>query len=72
LFKEKALKHFKEFTRSVNAFDVDRVKKNEMAWTPDQKFNKSLDKVAKEFFWVKHAYSRRQCFGLPSNIHENM
>jgi hypothetical protein len=57
LFKGKALQHFKEFNQSANAFDIEEVKKNMPPWTPSQKFNETLDKVMKDFFPVKHAYS---------------
>jgi hypothetical protein len=63
LFKGKALQHFKEYTRTVNNLNNERGKSDKTPWDDDQKFFKVLDRVAKEFFPVKHAY-RMQCFYL--------
>jgi hypothetical protein len=43
LFKGKALQHFKEYTRTVEIFDADRVKKKKTKWTDEQKFYEILD-----------------------------
>jgi hypothetical protein len=63
LFKGKALQHSKEYTRTVDSLNEDRVKRDKTPWDDDQKFFEVPDRVAKEFFPVKHAY-HRQCFYL--------
>jgi preprotein translocase subunit Sss1 len=68
LFKDKALQHFKEYTRPVDSLNEDRVKRDKTPWDDDQKFFEVLDQVAKEFFPVKHAY-RRQCFYLRYHLY---
>jgi hypothetical protein len=68
LFKGKALQHFKEYTRTVEIFDAERVKKKKTKWTDEQKFYEILDRVAQEFFPVKHAY-RRQCFYMRYHLY---
>jgi hypothetical protein len=68
LFKGKALQHFKEYTRAVEIFDAERIKKKKTKWTDEQKFYEILDRVAQEFFPVKHAY-RRQCFYMRYHLY---
>jgi hypothetical protein len=68
LFKGKALQHFKEYTRTVEIFDAERVKKKKTKWTDEQKFYEILDRVAQEFIPVKHAY-RRQCFYMRYHLY---
>ncbi len=68
LFKGKALQHFKEYTRTVEIFDAERIKKKKTKWTDEQKFYEILDRVAQEFFPVKHAY-RRQCFYMRYHLY---
>ena len=61
LFKGKALQHFKEFSRSIEQVNQERIDNGKSEMSAERKFTEILDKVAKEFFPVKHAY-RRQCF----------
>jgi hypothetical protein len=68
LFKGKALQHFKEYTRTVESLDAVRVQKGKTSWSDEHKFYEVLDRVAKEFFPVKHAY-RRQCFYLRYHLY---
>ena len=68
LFKGKALQHFKEFTRTVESLNDERIERGKTPWDDDQKFFEVLDRVAKEFFPVKHAY-RRQCFYLRYHLY---
>jgi methyl coenzyme M reductase subunit D len=48
--------------RSIDAFEVEQVKKNKTAWPPNQKFNEALDKVMTEFFPVKYAIRGGKAF----------
>jgi hypothetical protein len=68
LFRGKGLQHFKEYTRTVDSLNEDQVKRDKTPWDNDQKFFEVLDRVAKEFFPVKHAY-RRQCFYLRYHLY---
>jgi len=68
LFKGKALQHFKEFSRSIEQVNRERIDSGKTAWSEERKFSEILDKVAKEFFPVKHAY-RRQCFYLRYHLY---
>jgi hypothetical protein len=68
LFKGKALQHFKEYTWTVDNLNDGRGKRDKTTWDDDQKFFEVLDRVAKEFFPVKHAY-RRQCFYLRYHLY---
>ncbi len=62
LFKGKALQHFKQYTHAVEKVDVERnARQKKTPWTEEQKFYEILDRVAQEFFPIKHAY-RRQHF----------
>jgi hypothetical protein len=67
-FKGKVLQHFNKFTRNVDSLNEDQVKRDKTPWDNDQKFFEVLDRVAKEFFPVKHAY-RRQCFYLRYHLY---
>jgi hypothetical protein len=63
LFKGKMLKPFKEYTRTIKSLDAVRVQKGKTLWSDEHKFYEVLNRVAKEFFPLKHAYGR-QCFYL--------
>ena len=69
LFKGKALQHFKQYTHAVEKADVERnARKKKTPWTEEQKFYEILDRVAQEFFPIKHAY-RRQHFYMRYHLY---
>jgi hypothetical protein len=68
LFKGKALQHFKDYTQTVDNLNDERGKRDRTPWDDDQKFFEGLNRVAKKFFPVKHAY-RRQCFYLRYHLY---
>jgi hypothetical protein len=68
LFKGKALHHFKEYTRLVESLNEDRVKRDKTPWDEGQMFYEVLDRVAKEFFPVKHPYQRQCIYATISTL----